>query len=153
MMEASQMVSLLRRMRHDFANHLQVLSGYAEMGWEERLAGYIRSIITELNQDRIIFEAVDAETALYLYEQLLMIKDMGIILIYEELDLQSGQILMAYNEPVNSIAAMQADITAADGEDEPVVYLSIYEGESSIDLLFSCDNWEEDSRKVSLIRE
>ena len=150
-MEASQMVSLLRRMRHDFGNHLQVISGYVEMGWEEQLAGYIRSIIAELNQERIIFEAVEAEAALYFYEQLLMIKDMGIILIYEELDVQSVQILMASNEPVNSIAAMQADILP--GDDEPVVYLSIFEGETGIDLLFSSDNWEEDSRKVSIIKE
>ncbi len=151
MMEASQMVSLLRRMRHDFANHLQVISGYVDMGWEERLASYIRSIITELNQERIIFEALEAEAALYFYEQLLMIKDMGIILIYEELDVQQLQILMASNEPANSIAAMQADFLA--GDDEPIVYLSIYEGETGIDLLFACDNWEEDSRKVTIIRE
>lgn len=150
-MEASQTVSLLRRMRHDFANHLQVISGYLDMGWEERLASYIRSIITELNQEKIIFEAVEAEAALYFYEQLLMIKDMGIILIYEELDVQSVQVLMAGNEPANSIAAMRADLPA--GDDEPIVYLSIYEGETGIDLLFASDDWEEDSRKVSIIRE
>lgn len=149
-MEASQMVSLLRRMRHDFANHLQVISGYVDMGWEERLANYIRSIITELNQERIIFEAVEAETALYLYEQLLMIKDMGIILIYEELDVQSVQNLMNVNEPANSVAAMRDYLP--NGDDEPVVYLSIFEGETSIDLLFASDNWEEE-RKVSIIRE
>ncbi len=149
-MEASQMVSLLRRMRHDFANHLQVISGYVDMGWEERLANYIRSIITELNQERIIFEAVEAETALYLYEQLLMIKDMGIILIYEELDVQSVQNLMNVNEPANSVAAMRDYLPT--GDDEPVVYLSIFEGETGIDLLFASDNWEEE-RKVSIIRE
>lgn len=152
-MEASQAVSLLRRMRHDFANHLQVISGYLDMGWEERMSDYIRSIIAGLNQERIIFEAVDADVALYLYEQLLMIKDMGIILVYEELDLQTVQLLMGKNEPVSSLAAMRDEIEAADGEDEPVVYLSIYEGEKSIDLLFSCGCWEEDTRKVCIFKE
>ena len=79
-----------------------------------------------------------------------MIKDMGIILIYEELDVQSVQNLMNVNEPANSVAAMRDYLP--NGDDEPVVYLSIFEGETSIDLLFASDNWEEE-RKVSIIRE
>ncbi len=150
-MEADQMVGLLRRMRHDFANHLQVISGYVELGWEERLTAYIHSIIEDLNQERVIFETVEAEAALYFYEQLLMIKDLGIILTYEDLEIESLQILKKNNEPFNSIAAMQHDLQAQD--DEPLIYLSIYEGATGIDLLFSCDIWEEESRKVSLIRE
>lgn len=153
MVEDNQLVSLLRRMRHDFANHLQVMSGYVDLGWDERLAGYIRSVIAELNQERIIFEAVEAEAALYLYEQLLMIKDLGIILIYEEMDFQSVKLLTVSNEPLKSIAAMQADILPVAGEEDAVVYLSVYESEAGIDLLFACDNWEEETRRVSIIRE
>ena len=55
------MVSLLRRMRHDLPIICRLLAVMLIWVGEERLANYIRSIITELNQERIIFEAVEAE--------------------------------------------------------------------------------------------
>lgn len=151
MMEARQMVSLLRRVRHDYANHLQVISGYLDMGWEEQLSDYIRNIVAELNQERIIFESVSPEAALYFYEQLLMIKDLGIILIYEDLDITLTQLLQTHNEPFHSIAAMRPDIPV--GDDEPVLYLSIHEDETRINMFFSCDMWREESRQISIIKE
>lgn len=150
-MEAGQMVSLLRRMRHDFGNHLQVISGYQEMGWQEQLTDYIRSIVADLNQERIIFEAVGPEAALYFYEQLLMIKDMGIILVYEDLEIESVQLLQANHEPLNSITAMRPNIPV--GDDENLLYLSIHENETHIDMFFSCDSWGEESRQISIIKE
>lgn len=151
-MDAEQMVGLLRRMRHDFANHLQVISGYAELGFQERLAEYVRAIIAELNQERIIFESLNAEAALYFYEQLLMVKDLGIILTYEDLEIKSLELIKKHNEPFHSVATMQTDLNLA-GDDEPVVYLSIYEQPPRIDLLFSCDEWEQNPRKISLTKE
>lgn len=151
MMEAGQMVSLLRRVRHDYANHMQVISGYLEMGWEGQLRDYIRSIVAELNQERIIFESVGPEAALYFYEQLLMIKDMGIILVYEDLDITLTQLLQTRNEPFNSIAAMLPDIPF--GDDEPVLYLSVHEDETRINMFFSCDMWGEVSRQINIIKE
>ncbi|HZK86701.1 MAG TPA: Spo0B domain-containing protein [Syntrophomonas sp.] len=151
MMEALQMASLLRRIRHDFANHLQVISGYLEMGWESQLSDYVRNITAVLNQERIAFEAVGPEAALYFYEQLLMIKDMGIILIYEDLEIASVQVLQANHEPFNSIAAMRPEIPV--GDDEPVLYLSIHEDETHIDMFFSSDMWREESRQISIIKE
>ncbi|CFX80145.1 Signal transduction histidine kinase, sporulation regulator SpoOB [Syntrophomonas zehnderi OL-4] len=151
-MDAEQMVGLLRRMRHDFANHLQVISGYIDLGLEKRLAGYVSAIIAELNQERIIFESLNAEAALYFYEQLLMVKDLGIILTYEDLEITSLEMMKEHNEPFHSIAAMQTELNFK-GDDETVVYLSIYEQAPGIDLLFSCEDWEENPRKISLAKE
>lgn len=151
-MDAEQMVGLLRRMRHDFANHLQVISGYIDLGLEKRLAGYVSAIIAELNQERIIFESLNAEAALYFYEQLLMVKDLGIILTYEDLEITSLELMKEHNEPFHSIAAMQTELNLK-GDDETVVYLSIYEQAPGIDLLFSCEDWEENPRKISLAKE
>jgi len=145
MMEAAQMVNLLRRVRHDYANHLQVISGYLELGWEEQLRSYIQDIITQINLERIIFESVAPQDALYFFEQLLTIKDMGIILVYDDLDVKSTQYLKDHNEPVNSIAALRADI--AQGEDDTVVYISIHEDETGIEMYFGCDSWDGQSRQ------
>ncbi len=150
-MEAEPMVGLLRRMRHDFANHLQVISGYVDLGWQERLSTYIHSLIEDLNAERIIFESLEAAAALYFYEQLLKIKDLGIILTYEDLDIQSLEILKNKNEPFSTVAAMQSELVVVD--DEPVLYLSVYEDEKAIELWFSSENWEENPRKISLIKE
>ena len=102
------MVNLLRRLRHDYANHLQVISGYLELGWTEQISSYVKDIISQLNQERIIFESVAPEDALYFYEQLLTIKDMGIILVYDDLDVKSTRYLKDNNEPVNSFNSFRS---------------------------------------------
>ena len=148
MMEAGQMVNLLRRLRHDYANHLQVISGYLELGWQKQIRSYVKEIINQLNQERIIFESVAPEDALYFYEQLLTIKDMGIILVYDDLDVKSAQYLKERNEPVHSMAALQPDIPP--GDDDPIVYLSIHEDDTGIEMYFSCDSWAEKSRQIRI---
>ena len=70
-MEAAEMVSMLRRVRHDYANHLQVISGYLDLGWKDQLSAYIREIIAGLNQERIIFDSLPPDDALYFYKQFL----------------------------------------------------------------------------------
>ncbi len=150
-MEDAEMVSMLRRVRHDYANHLQVISGYLDLGWKDQLSAYIREIIAGLNQERIIFESVPPQDALYFYEQLLKVKDLGIILVYDDLDVTSTRYLKDRNEPVNSIAALQPDLQA--GEEEPVIYISIHENESEIDLYLSCDSWQGESRHIHIDKE
>jgi hypothetical protein len=148
-MDSGQMVNLLRRVRHDYANHLQVISGYSELGWEEQIRSYVKEVINQLNQERIIFESVAPEDALYFYEQLLLVKDMGIILVYDDLDVKSAWYLKDNNEPAESIAALQKDIPPGE-DDDPILYISIHEDETSIEMYFSCDSWEEESRQVRI---
>ncbi|HNX92325.1 MAG TPA: Spo0B domain-containing protein [Syntrophomonas sp.] len=147
-MEAGQMVNLLRRLRHDYANHLQVISGYLELGWTEQISSYVKEIINQLNQERIIFESVAPEDALYFYEQLLTVRDMGIILVYDDLDVKSARYLQDRNEPVNSLTVLQPDIPA--GDDETIVYISIHEDETGIEMYFSCDSWAEETRQIRI---
>lgn len=147
-MEAGQMVNMLRRVRHDYANHLQVISGYLDMGWEDQLRSYIDEIIAGLNQERIIFDSAPPEDALYFYEQLLKVRDLGIILVYDDLDVTSTRYLKDRNEPVNSIAVLRSDIPQ--GEDDTVVYISIHEDETAIEMYLSCDDWEGETRHIRI---
>ena len=148
MMEAGQMVNLLRRLRHDYANHLQVISGYLELGWQKQIRSNVKEIINQLNQERIIFESVAPQDALYFYEQLLMVKDMGIILVYDDLDVKSAGYLKDRNEPVNSMTVLKSEIPR--GDDEPIVYISIHEDDTGIEMYFSCDNWGDESRQIRI---
>ena len=83
-MEAEQMVDLLRRVRHDFANHLQVISGYLDMEQPARVKQYLSAVMEEIIAERLIFESQQGEAALYFYEQMLSAYDLGITLRYEE---------------------------------------------------------------------
>ena len=147
-MEAGQMVRMLRRVRHDYANHLQVISGYLDMGWEDQLRSYIREIIAGLNQERFIFDSGPPEDALYFYEQLLKVKDLGIILVYDDLDVTSTRYLKDRNEPVSSIAVLQPNLQPA--EEDPVIYISMHENETEIDMYLSCDSWEGETRHIRI---
>lgn len=45
---------LLRHRRHDYANHLQVLSGWAQLGDSARLYSYVKSITAEVTQESLL---------------------------------------------------------------------------------------------------
>lgn|GEM_PF-6592502 len=45
--EQSSLVQALRVQRHDFANHLQVIAGLAQLGKSERLLAYIQEVAAE----------------------------------------------------------------------------------------------------------
>lgn len=150
-MEAGQVVDLLRRVRHDFGNHLQVIGGYLEMGQPDRVKDYLRTVMEEISSERIIFEALSPEAALYFYEQLSRAHDMGIILRYEDLDIASWDILKANDEPYQSMAILCKDTVGS--EEDTLVYLSLYEDERGVDMFFTCDRWGESPKGIRINKE
>jgi len=150
-MEAGQTVDLLKRVRHDFANHLQVIGGYLDMGRPDRAKEYLAGVMEEIIAERLIFESQEGEAALYFYEQLSQARDLGIILRYEDLDMKSWEILKAKGEPRKSLNEM--DREEAKNEEEVPVYLSLCEDEQGIDLLFSCADWVQSSKRVRVNKE
>lgn len=149
-MDAQKTVEMLRRIRHDFGNHLQVLNGYIDLAMYDRVKDYIGTIVEEMARERFIFESLPAESALYFYEQVLLARDLGVILVYEDFDLQSLDLLRAANEPKHSLIRLTKDL---DKGSEPVVYLSVYEDNQGIDLLFDSDYEDEKPVRVRLNRE
>jgi hypothetical protein len=150
-LEAERMAVLLRRVRHDFGNHLQVIGGYLQMGQPERVQEYLRTVIEDINSERIIFEAQSGEASLYFYEQLLKARDMGIILRYEDIDIDSWEILKASDEPRKSLAALSEETIHS--EEDAEIYLSIYEDERGLDMFFSCTEWENSSKGIRVNKE
>jgi|GEM_PF-307515 len=150
-LEAEQMVDLLRRVRHDFANHLQVIGGYLDMGKPERVKEYLRTIIEDINSERIVFEALSGKGSLYFYDQILMAYDMGIILRYEDIDIDSWEILKASGEPCQSMAVLNKNRIGS--EEDVAIYLSIYEDDGGIDMFFSCEEWEKSPVGIRVNKE
>lgn len=109
-MQPDKMVSLLRRIRHDFGNHLQVLSGYLELQQPEKAEKYINKLIVFMRMERSLFETTDGETTLYLYEQLLLARDCGLTLEFKEVDINDIRALQKAGEPLNSLRQLARDI-------------------------------------------
>lgn len=76
-MRAQETVDLLRRQRHDFANHLQVLRGYLELDQPSRALDYLLRISQELTTERQMFINDAPEVSLFLYRMYLLAMEHG----------------------------------------------------------------------------
>ncbi|MGI5921449.1 MAG: Spo0B domain-containing protein [Syntrophomonadaceae bacterium] len=149
-MEEQKVVDIIRRMRHDFGNYLQVIGGYLELDKKEQAQYYIREIAGRMAQERIIFELLPADQALYFYQQVLLARELGVILVYEDFDIKSLAVLEAYQEPGNTLKKLADGINK---ENDVVIALSLYEDENGIELLFKSDTFRDGPVRLRLNRE
>jgi len=133
-MEAERAVDILRRLRHDFGNYLQVVLGYIDLNRPEQAREYILGLVEDLAAERVIFENLEGEEALYLYQQLLLARDLGIILRYKELDHITWQTMQRENEPFKTIEQISPKFRAM--EDDPIVNLSIYNTDNGVKMRY-----------------
>ncbi|MEN6325709.1 MAG: Spo0B domain-containing protein [Syntrophomonas sp.] len=136
-MDAARAVELLRRIRHDYANHLQVISGYIELARYQEVKDYIAAMVEEMSEERKIFESLDYEAVVYLYEKMLSARDLGIILKYDELRISNTRILENHNEPDKTLSSLLARLGKLNNE--PVVYLSLFEDGKELEMIFDCE--------------
>jgi stage 0 sporulation protein B (sporulation initiation phosphotransferase) len=116
-MDTDRTVALIRKMRHDFSNHLQVISGYLELNHPEKAQQYVTRLILDSRDERAVFEIDKGDVILYLFEQLLNARDYGIKISYKNIDLSSVEPLMNRNEPLNTLIKMK--------ENDPVAELAV----------------------------
>lgn len=147
-MDTPKIVNLIRRIRHDFANDLQVILGYIDLNRPQEAKRYISAIIEEMAAQRTIFEKVEAEMALYFYQQMLLATELGVILRYEKIEIKTLHKFQELNEPYKSLTTITRDFKYAD--DEPVIYLSLYEKDNTINMVFECDRFEKKPVLVSI---
>lgn len=145
-MEAEQAMAMLRRVRHDFGNYLQVILGYIDLDRPEQAKSYILDVVEELATQRHIFESLDAEVALYFYQQLLMARDLGIILHYNELQIRSWTTLKKQNQPFSSLTSLLPQFNGTD--DDPIINLSLSESEAGVAMLFEWSQPQPGTLKV-----
>lgn len=86
-MDNMKMARVLSRQRHDFANHLQVIKGYLELGLPERVQDYVDAVVREINMESRLFNSVPPGLTIPFYELLLLIRDKGMNLRIGELNI------------------------------------------------------------------
>lgn len=148
-MEADRTVALLRKMRHDFGNHLQVISGYLELNHPEKVQQYVDKLIIDARAERTVFENAKGDTILYLYEQMLAARDYNIRLLYKQISLLAVEPLMWVNEPLNTLIQLKEQYPADELTVEVVIGMTL---EQDIYIDYYSDSFTENVKRL-LVRK
>lgn len=139
-MEGEKMIDILRRVRHDLGNHLQVISGYLDLGRLEEIREYIDTIAEEMKYEKWLFNHLEPEAALYFYYQMLSAQDLGAIIRYTDIKIEDFKIIEKANEPYATIAEIHDKFGGA--KDLNLKVLFGQEGKA-IKMLIQTDHGEE----------
>ncbi|NLJ72985.1 MAG: hypothetical protein GX333_08245 [Syntrophomonadaceae bacterium] len=123
-MDASKALAMIRRLRHDFGNHLQVIGGYTELGYAEEVQDYIAQIVREMNEEKILFELDNPELSLFLLQQKLYAQEVGVMLNYQVVDITTTASELI--EELDLFAAIKS-LVGEQAKEEVVINVSIYE--------------------------
>ena len=110
-MNDEQIVQILRQARHEWGNHMQVISGYLDLERADEVRRYIQSLAQELADEVIIFEKT-SPGGFYFYQQLLLARERGIKMSYQDLSVSSIETLKN-QEPLQSVVRQWAQLKTA----------------------------------------
>lgn len=140
-MEATKTLDLIRRFRHDFGNHLQVINGYAQLDYLDEIEDYIADIVQEMNQEKILFELGNPELSLFLLSQKLLAKDVGVILNYDVIDIDTKATELI--EELDLFRAIKS-VVGEYANEEIVINVSIYELTDQIKVVLNSKLFTDD---------
>lgn len=80
---SSDTLALLRSQRHSFGNHLQVISGWLQMGRTDRAAAYIDQVAAKLVAESALLNRVEPEVALFIITLSLQAEPLGVAIIWQ----------------------------------------------------------------------
>ena len=124
-MDSKTAMYLLRRMRHDYANHVQVISGWLELGQPEMIRIALLEMQAMLERDAEILHNSVPEAALFLYECVQQSSELGIDLVCGEISTVSWEYLQLDNQPMSFLRSVAQDPKWQESE----VFLSVRETE------------------------
>lgn len=135
-MEPKQAVQLLRRMRHDYTNHIQVLSGWLELDSPERAREALDEMTSLLEQQHMILNHPQPEAALYMFRVATAAAEEGVELICEDLEFSSLDLLIQADQPLTALRELKKEAQL----NTVKIYLSIAEDNNAVDLMFAVEN-------------
>jgi len=145
------MADLLRRVRHDFANHLQVVSGYLDIGKPQQARDYLRQVIDEMNAARMVFDHPSSEAALYFYWQMLQASELGFKLHFQNIAADDWEILKLHNEPLRTLGKFNQSHMMNRVNDE--IRLSFGCDEQGVTMCFTIPGREGETHLIRVDRE
>ncbi|WP_073093242.1 Spo0B domain-containing protein [Thermosyntropha lipolytica] len=103
-MEAEKVLEILKRVRHDLGNHLQVISGYLDLGYLDEIRNYIDEVTRYMQYEKWLFASAEPEIALYLYYQMLRGEELGAVIRYKDIKVHDLRIIEKTDEPYATIS-------------------------------------------------
>jgi len=150
-LETGQMADLLRRVRHDFANHLQVVSGYLDIGKPQQARDYLRLVTKEMHAARMVFDHPSSEAALYFYRQMLQASELGFKLHFQNIVADEWEILKLHNEPLSTLEKFNQSQMIHPVNDE--IRLSFGCDEQGVTMCFTFPGREGETHLIRVDRE
>ncbi len=148
-MQDEKVIALIRQMRHDFGNCLQIISANIELERTEKCKEIIDKWIIDSASERKLFALKDAGLVLHLYQSIMDAHNLGIVLRIDEVDIVSSQKLIAKNEPTKAIKLLFFEEWKE--IDDLTLHLRISERNEVISLHISWENG--DSNYIEYIIE
>lgn len=127
-MDSARIVEMIRMLRHDFGNDLQVISGYIDIGQPQKSQAYIQGMVKQMEEERKIFTALEADYALYFFSQMLLVRELGVILKYDIIAIDSIELIMDRNEPYAALQRLCQQYPSLRDNEAKVSFTSDCEG-------------------------
>ncbi len=108
-MTEQEVLALVRRIKHDFANNLQVISGYMQMQNYAKAQNYLNNMAQEMMEETYLFNALQAGPALYFFRQMISARELGIKLNYKNLTDENVELLKQHHEPWKSLCTLREE--------------------------------------------
>jgi hypothetical protein len=122
-----KLVGLLSRQRHDYANHLQVIKGYLELGLPERAKEYVDVAAQELAEASRLFNCTPPDVTIPIYELQLWTRDRGISLRIGDVRID-GAADLVLSQGLTALRQILEDLAVPAGGEEFEVWLDMVEG-------------------------
>ena len=139
-MDRTEYGQLLRQIRHEYGNLLQVAGSYLDLGLITETKAYIQNEILKWHEEHEMLRNFPESFYLYLFAQRMKAREQGIELRYKDLQMSLVEDLMRYEEPCASIGAL-IPLPELSIED-PLVYVSLIEGVNGFGLYFESANFQ-----------
>lgn len=122
-MQEEQVLNLIRYLRHDFGNCLQVIHSCIEVERPQDSQTFIKQWVEEMKNDKIIFSLSDAKLAVHLFQTKILAHDLGVRVIYDEIQTGVSTSCIVHDEPFTALCKF------AEGGwrdlDDPVVHIKL----------------------------
>lgn len=77
--QASRALALIRRQRHSFINHLQVISGWLQLGQPDRASRYMEQVVLRITEQSAVTRKLPPEWGIALLELAMEAETLGVI--------------------------------------------------------------------------
>jgi sensor histidine kinase regulating citrate/malate metabolism len=133
-MQEEQVLNLIRHLRHDFGNCLQVVQSCIEIDRPRDGKAVIEEWVEQKRREKIIFDLPDAELAVHLYQTMVSAREIGLRVVYDEVQIGVSAFCQARGEPLAALRELFR--SRWQNLAEPTVHVTLQENDGRVMMRF-----------------